>query len=309
MKKKRLLPGRAGGARPLRRLLLILLFFGGCVEPSNVRIAPQRASSPEESVSLRWPPPSSSADEEPLVTDRPDFTESTVTVPPGRVQLELGYTFTADDEKGVRSGDHTFPEFLWRIGLAEDVELRLAWDGWSFTEELFQERNDAGRRVRRKEHDDGVTDMSVGFKFHLLDQSGWIPDFGVITELSLPTGESSKSSGDVDPLVGLLWAYDLADRWSLAGNVNLSVPTGELGRFFQTSASVSVGWQITDVVGSYVEYFGFYPNERGRDAAHSLNGGFTFLLTNNLQLDIRAGVGLNEEADDLFIGTGLSIRF
>ncbi len=34
--------------------------------------------------------------QEPLVTDRPDFTESTEAVPAGHLQLEAGYTFTLD---------------------------------------------------------------------------------------------------------------------------------------------------------------------------------------------------------------------
>ena len=47
--------------------------------------------------------------DEPMVTDRPDFTESTLTVPRGRAQVELGYTYVYDDEDGVRVGDHVFP--------------------------------------------------------------------------------------------------------------------------------------------------------------------------------------------------------
>jgi hypothetical protein len=38
-------------------------------------------------------------------------------------------------------------------------------------------------------------------------------------------------------------------------------------------------------------------------------GGFTFLVSDNIQWDIRGGVGLNDEADDYFVGTGLSVRF
>ncbi len=34
--------------------------------------------------------------EEPLITDRPDFTESPVAVAPGLFQLEGGYTFSKD---------------------------------------------------------------------------------------------------------------------------------------------------------------------------------------------------------------------
>lgn len=247
--------------------------------------------------------------DEPIVTDRPDFTESTLTVPRGRFQLEAGYTYTHDDEDGVRTGDHLFPEALLRVGLVDDWELRLAWFGWSLTESLSRETNDAGRRVDVKEHDDGGTDMSVGFKTHLIDQDGLIPDFGIIGELSLPTGAGGKTSGDVDPGMKLLWAYALTERMSLSGNVNFAVPTSERGRFFQTAASVSLGYTWTDWLGSYVEYFGLYPNDRGTDCAHTVNGGFTFPITDNLQFDVRAGVGLNEEADDLFAGTGFSIRF
>jgi len=247
--------------------------------------------------------------DEPMVTDRPDFTESTLTVPRGRAQVELGYTYIYDEEDGVRAGEHVFPESLLRVGLAKEWELRVAWLGGSLTESMFRETNDAGRRVDVKDHDDGATDMSIGFKYHIREQDGWIPDMGVIGEVSIPTGTRSKTSGDVDPGAKFLWSYALTERLALSGNVNIAVPTSERGRFFQSAASVSLGYSWTDWMGSYVEYFGIYPNDRGSDCAHTINGGFTFPITDNLQFDVRMGVGLNEEADDLFAGSGLSIRF
>lgn len=247
--------------------------------------------------------------DEPLVTDRPDFTESTVTVPYGRAQIEAGYTYTYDSGDGVRFQDHTYPETLLRIGLVEDVELRLSWLGWSHSQETFRFRNDAGRRIKTTERDDGGNDVSVGFKFHLWDQDGLVPDTGVIVEASMPTGAAGLTSGDVDPAVKLLWAYDLTDDLALAGNVNVATPTADAGRFFQSSASVSLGYGITDRLGTYVEYFGFYPNDRNTADAHFANGGFTYLITDNFQLDIRAGVGLNDEADDFFTGVGFAFRF
>ncbi len=42
---------------------------------------------------------------------------------------------------------------------------------------------------------------------------------------------------------------------------------------------------------------------------HFANGGFTFLVNNNVQFDFRAGIGLSDAADDFFLGPGLSIRF
>jgi hypothetical protein len=248
--------------------------------------------------------------EGPLVTDRPDFTESPLTVPRGRTQIEAGYTFTYDREDGVRVKDHTFPELLLRVGLADDLELRVGWAGGSLSELHYKEANDVGRRVTINDHQDGATDLYLGFKWHLFEEKALLPEFALIPAINVPTGQRDKTSGDVDPEIKLAWAYTLTEELSLSGNVNLAVPTTERGRrFFQPSASVSLGYALTDWMGAYVEYFGFYPNDRGSDCAHTLNGGFTFLLSDNLQFDIRAGKGLNEEADDLFAGAGLSVRF
>jgi hypothetical protein len=108
----------------------------------------------------------------------------------------------------------------------------------------------------------------------------------------------------------LAWGYDLTENVSLSGNLNLAVPTTEdHRRFVQTSASVALGYSWTDWLGSYVEYFGFYPNDRSTDCAHSINGGLTFPVTDNLQFDVRLGAGLNEEADDFLVGSGFAVRW
>ena len=244
----------------------------------------------------------------PLETDRPDFTEGTNAVAAGHVQFELGYTFTYDREGDARLRDHTAPELLVRIGLVDNFELRIGWEGYSWSRERGQTELISGRSVVRERQGQSANDMSLGFKLKLLDQDGWQPDLGIITEISVPTGSTEASSGDVDPELKLLWAYDLSETFSLAGNINVGVPTQDGHRFVQASASLVLGIQLSDTWGSYVEYFGFYPNTDTTDAAHYINGGFTYLVNDNLQLDIRVGFGLNEEADDFFTGVGLSWR-
>lgn len=248
----------------------------------------------------------SETDHGPIVTDRPDFTESTEAVPTGMLQLEAGYTFTYDDpgDGGARTQNHTMPEILLRVGLAEDVELRLAWAGYGFTREKFESDG-------RTDHDwtQGSADVSIGAKVKLFEQDGWRPHFGVIGELSMPSGSPSESSGDVDPAIKLLWAYDVTDTFAVAGNINLAVPTEDGHRFVQAGSSLTGALALSDEIGAYVEYFGEYPASDGQDAAHYINGGFTYLVNNDLQLDIRAGAGLNEEADDFFFGVGFSWRF
>ncbi len=296
-------PSRGRPARGRSAPGLLAAFLSGAAAAAEPTTRPAAA---DRDAPLALAQPQSDG---PLVSDRPDFTESAVTVPAGRVQLESGYTFTYDREKKVRVRDHTFPEFLLRIGLAPDLELRVGWEGWSSTETLFRTRTDAGRPITRTDHNDGATDPYLGAKIHVLEQRGWIPELGLIPAITVPSGSRSKTSADVDPQLGIPWAYGLTDRLSVAGQLNLVVPTSDGRRFFQTSASVSLGVQITDWLGAYVEYFGFYPNDRGTDCAHYVNGGFTFPITDDLQFDVRTGAGLNEEADDFFAGAGFVIRF
>ena len=80
--------------------------------------------------------------------------------------------------------------------------------------------------------------MNVGFKLSLCKQQGWIPESGLLVELSLPTGTGTKSSGDVDPTVAYLWSYALDERTGLAGNIQLRVPTSEKGRRFNSNSRV-----------------------------------------------------------------------
>ncbi|MCH8913289.1 MAG: hypothetical protein IIA33_06935, partial [Planctomycetes bacterium] len=94
------------------------------------------------------------------MTDRPDFTESTDAVPRGHFQLEMGYTFTYDREKTDRVRDHTAPEFLLRVGLFDDFELRLGWAGYSWTENLFEGKTRQGRSVTREDSTQGSNDVS-----------------------------------------------------------------------------------------------------------------------------------------------------
>ncbi len=241
---------------------------------------------------------------DPLVTDRPDFTESPVSVAPGRVQLEAGFTYVRNDDDGVRTEDWSAPEALLRIGLIERLELRLNWDGYSWN----SERPDGGAKTSSAD----AYDAALGFKYEIVrEQDGLLPMLGVLGEVSFPTGNGSAGGEDWGASVTLAWTYDLHDRVSLAGNFNLaSVPEGEQGeRYLEPSASVALGFKLTEKFGAYVEYFGFFPDTSDADIEQYADTGLTYLVNDNLQFDVRVGFGLNEDADDFFAGAGFAVRF
>lgn len=237
--------------------------------------------------------------DEPLVTDRPDFTESTLAVPLGRVQIEAGLTFTRDGAGGGRH-EESFeaPEMLLRLGLAQGFELRIGAPSYAWEDDGVLDV-------------DGLTDMGIGFKLELGEQSGARPSLAVLGELSIPTGDDAFSSDEVDPTLILAWAYDIGESgWSIAGNVGVSSLEDSMGdRFEEFTSSLALGIPLTDEFSAYAEYFGFYRHDAASGPEHFFNSGVTYLINNNTQLDFRVGLGLNGRADDFFTGAGVSFRF
>lgn len=83
---------------------------------------------------------------EPLISDRPDFTESTSTVHPGEVQAEGRYTFSqVSDERSSAAG-----ELLVRIGVTRRAELRLEPGSYTWLTAGWKAER-AGRRGSRCE--------------------------------------------------------------------------------------------------------------------------------------------------------------
>ena len=246
------------------------------------------------------------AGEEPgeLVTDRPDQTESAEVLPRGFVQLELGWTFSHEDEGGFEADSLSVPEVLARIGLGNRFELRLGWDGIA-----FDEVEGPGFAF----DDEGAGDASIGFKVKLRDERGRSPAIAILAETSVPVGEDGFTSDEFDPSARVSIAHTLSDRLSLGWNVGASLATdvGDDGAEHTLSSAlytVALGIGISDRTGAFIEFFGEAPLSADGGPANSLDGGFTWLFGPNVQLDAFVGVGLSDAADDFFAGMGVSIR-
>lgn len=236
--------------------------------------------------------------DEPLVTDRPDFTEAGSTVGRGVVQLEFGYTYTFDNDGANQTISHSYPEMLIRYGiLAEWLEFRIAQSVES------QSINGVD--------DSGATDLYLGFKIGITPQEGILPEMALIPQMTVPSG--SRAVGSSEVLGGLNWIYawEVNDFISTGGSTqfNRALDDGTNDAYTEWAQSWTVAYSLNDCWGGYTEWYAFFPHSSDTmSAEHYFNGGLTYLFSNNIQWDIRAGVGLNDAADDYFIGTGLSIR-
>lgn len=225
----------------------------------------------------------------PMATDRPDFTESSATVGRGVTQLEFGYTFA----RFGSAESHSWGEPLLRHGIfAEWLELRVAFAPVS-------QRADVTTT--------GTEDIYIGAKLALTPQHGALPEIALIVQGTVPTGSTAFTADRVLGGANLLYGWDVSPAWSVAGSTQYNRASLDASHSYgEWAQSVTVARALSGRIGSYAEWFGIFGG--GTDAQYA-NGGVTFAATDDLQFDVRVGKGLTDDAEDLFVGTGVSIRF
>ena len=242
-------------------------------------------------------------EEEPLESDRPDFTNTPSTVGFQKLQIESGYTYTQAIAGDPTHDAHDLPELLVRYGVAERLELRVAWDeGMVF--DRYTDRT-SGRIVT----DNGSTDVDFGFKYAISKQDKWRPQSGIEVEVSAPVGDPDQSSRQVDVFVNYLYGWEFSKKLSLTCNTG-GLWTAESGdHFSRFSQSASLEYELTKKLHVFNEWFAFFFRDSSDNRPqHYYDAGLTYLVTPNFQLDWRAGLGLNDAADGFFTGCGLTIR-
>jgi len=231
-----------------------------------------------------------------LITDRPDQTESSAIVPRGYFQIETGVTYS---DEGSESRSLEYPGTLLRIGLSQRVELRLGIQG--FISE-FEGNNTTG-----------FGDSDIGTKIYLMEESGWRPEMALLASLSMPTGKDGISTERMDPSFRFAFSHTLNDRVSLGYNLGAAWETEPTSSGRSTLSwlqyTVTAGFGLSERFGAFVELFGDTPLSADGDTELSFDGGLTFLLRPNVQLDAALGFGLTDDAPDWFLTTGISVRF
>ena len=225
-----------------------------------------------------------------LVGDRPDFTESALAVAPGSLQLEAGGTLTTSDAVDARE----VGEVLLRYGLRDGTELRVVLPSF-----VDLDAPDAPDRS-------GATNGALGLKHEVQQGDGARPQVAVVGHVALPVGAEDVGAGDtaVDLVLAAEWALHPRVGFGLnvGGEVVFAADT-ESRQWF--SGAFGIG--VTDRLGLFVEGFSF--TDELEAFTSYLDTGLTYLLHDDLQIDVRVGQGLDDVDDETFYGAGLVARF
>lgn len=225
-----------------------------------------------------------------IVTDRPDQTESSSTVPKNSLQIESGMLLRYAEEGEISLREIAVPSTLFRYGISKGLELRVVNQYVNIKEE------NSGKEIS------GITDLEVGVKIQLLKNENKNTEIAFLSHMILPTGTKEVSFEKVGTINKLSISHQLGDKVGLGYNVGYNY--FGIGNGFLTY-SMAIGVEINERAALYVEPYG----DIGIFNEHlaNIDAGFTYLLKDNFQLDFSFGTGLNYTMNYLSAGFSWNI--
>ncbi|MSP58155.1 MAG: transporter [Flavobacteriaceae bacterium] len=220
--------------------------------------------------------------------DRPDQTECPFITPTRYIQIENGIL----NEKQNSSTMVSAQSSLWKYGINEKLELRI------ITEFTTANRNFEGKIA--------MSPITIGFKTALLEEKGFRPKTSFIGHISSSKlGSSSLETPYIAPSFRFTMQHTLTKNISLAYNLGAEWDGKNAGQTYIYTLTTGIG--LSPKISFYSELYGFLAADQLPD--HRLDGGFTYLVNQNLMTDISGGIGLTENAAQHYIAIGLSYRF
>jgi hypothetical protein len=226
--------------------------------------------------------------------DRPDITESPITVDAGHFQFEGDIVKWVKNTQGTSEKTISIWSGLYKIGLATNWDIHVGYELYN----IYQDTE--GNKV-----DDGS-----GALFFRLKRNFWGNEgdsktaLGMIPYISFTSGKPFDKDEEIQFGVGFPFSYTLSDNLGLGAQPQIDfVPNGENGHdlsFFQT---IVFGGALIGNLDFYLEALAVFANEN----QYLFDGGLIYNVTPNVKIDVATNIGLNDPAPTR-VYLGLSFR-
>lgn len=222
-----------------------------------------------------------------LSPDRPDTTESPITVDAGAWVVEASY-FDWRRDGGVDT--YTVMATNLKVGLTDRIDLQTVFDAYTWEE--------AGA--------EGFSDVTLRLKYNVRGNDGGKTAFALFPFVKIPT-DTAISNGEVEGGLILPFSKDLTDGVGLGLMAEFDTVHDGIDDYdLEFVHSAVLGFDITDRLGLFTEYVGVAGHG---DYEAYFSGGATFGITDDLVFDTGVQLGLNDPAEDLGVFGGFTKRF
>jgi hypothetical protein len=223
--------------------------------------------------------------------DRPGIAFSTQTLPAGSIDWEQGLPDVVHDSDQDTQFTLYSAGTRIRVGVTANLELQIA-------DALLNQLQTRSAGISSVDH--GAGDLTLALKLALPSPTQSI-SWAMLGGVSLPTGKDPFSSDTNQYLLAVSASVHLGDT-SAAG---FYVGATRAGTYNTYTLAPNFSFPLGANVGSYIEA-GYTFGDR-IDKNEVAGGGFTWMVSDRVQLDVYALFGLTARSTDLQSGLGFSM--
>lgn len=217
--------------------------------------------------------------------NRPSKTESATVLDRGVFQFESAYEIEISGVSDEREKEILSPGIMLRYGLGWGIELRVANQYETLKDNL--------------ETIDGFSDIKIGAEFQIFKKNNKKTEVALMSYLFMPTGSGDVSNERVgNETLVLVW-HGLTEKLGIEYNLGYSnfEIDSEKGDFVY---SFVAEYEIFDKSGVFIETYGELKEFEEFEASFDL--GIAYQFTDNLEIELAAGTGINHKMIISLIG-------
>jgi hypothetical protein len=244
-----------------------------------------------------------------LTTDRPDKTESPITVDAGHFQLEsdlVNYAHDHDTANGanLRGDSWSFATLNLKVGLCNFSDFQVVMFPYS---RIRTDDRIAGTVGRQS----GFGDILTRLKINLWGNDDGKCAGGIMPYVKWPTSQDRIGNRAIEGGLIVPVSFDLPAEFSCGVMTEIDwLQDQALSDYHPEFVnSITFGHKLIGNLSGYVEFYSLVSGERGSKWIGTFDFGFTYAFNKNTQFDFGLNTGVTSSAADLNPFIGFAIRF
>ncbi len=228
-----------------------------------------------------------------LSADRPDLTESPITVDAGAVQLEMSFF---DYARNGSAESWTAAPFNLKVGLTNSADIQFVFDPYVHV-------RDSGAT------ESGIGDVQIRLKINLWGNDSGETALAVMPFVKIPTAADGIGNDEFEGGLIVPWGTTLTESVGLGLMAELDLVYDDADDDYDLEfvTTAVIGVDLTEDLGMYFEGVAITPTDGDFRALLGIGG--TYSLSENVVLDAGVNIGLTGDADDINVFTGITVRF
>lgn len=236
-----------------------------------------------------------------LSTDRPDKTESPYTVDAGHFQYEGDLVLYNDDlSSSSRNNSLIFNNMNIKLGLTNNTDIQFVIPTYTLNTTVNNKPSNQG---------EFGGDLVTRLKINLFGNDEGSIASAIMPYVKIPLNKNI-SNNSFEGGFTVPFSIELPLEIGLGFMAQYDYVKNESDNNYHSEfvTSFALGKDITDKLGAYVEIFSQSSNEKGAEWISTLDGGITYAINEDIQLDLGINWGLTEASDKFNPFLGLSFR-